>query len=52
MISSKPSEGIFSEKLRLSSKVKIKKNAFNKKRWAYWVYIRQKKIGVAVIIYY
>ena len=40
----------------LRAKVKIffksEKNAFNKKWWAYRVYIRQKKVGVAVIIYY
>ena len=35
----------FSEqKLRFFSKMKILKNAFNKKWWAYRVYIRQKKI--------
>ena len=41
----------------LRAKVKIffkseKKNAFDKKLWGYTVYIRQKKNGVAVIIYY
>ena len=42
----------FSEqKLRFFSKVKILKNAFNKKWCAYRVYIR-KKNGVALIIYY
>ena len=30
----------------------LKKNAFNKTWWAYRVYISQKKVGLAVIIYY
>ena len=41
----KPSEGQFSEKWGIFSKVKISKNGFNKKWWAYRVYIRQKKLG-------
>ena len=45
MSSSRPSVGIFSEKLRFFSKVKIFKNNFNKKWWAYRVYISQKKLG-------
>ena len=40
------------QNLRFFSKVKILKNAFNKKCWAYRVYISQKKVGVAVIIYF
>jgi len=32
-------------KVKIFSKVKIKKNAFSKKWWAYRVYIRQKKLG-------
>ena len=40
------------QKLNLFSKVKIWKNAFNKKWWAYMVYISQNKVGVAVIIHY
>ena len=39
------------QKLRFFSKVKILKNAFNKKRWAYRVYIRQKKVGVAFMMH-
>ena len=40
------------QKLRLFSKVKLKKNEIDKKWWAYWVYIRQNKVRLAVIIYY
>ena len=50
--SSRPSEGNFPEKSRFFSEVKILKNGFNKKWWAYRVYIRQKKVEVAVIIYF
>ena len=44
----------FSEqKLRFFSKVKIKKNAFNKKDYGHIGFIEdKKKFGVAVIIYY
>ena len=42
-----PSEGQFSEKSGIFSKVKILKNA----SWAYGVYIRQKKVGVAFIMH-
>ena len=41
-----PSEGQFSEKSG------ILKNGFNKKWWAYRVYMSQRKFGMAVIIYY
>ena len=40
------------QNLRFLSKVKILKNGFNEKWWAYRVYISQKKVEVAVIIYY
>ena len=39
-------------KVKNLSKVEIQKNAFNEKWWAYRIYIRQKKCGVAVNIYY
>ena len=40
-----PSEGNFPEKSRFFSEVKISKNGFNKKWWAYRVYRRQKKLS-------
>ena len=47
-----PSEGQFSEKSGFFSEVKVLKNGFNKKWWAYRVYIRQKKVEVGLIMYF
>ena len=38
-------EPILRAKVKIFSKVKIKKNAFDKRWWAYKVYIRQKNLG-------
>ena len=42
-------EPILRAKVKIFSKVNIKKNAFNKKWWAYRVYIRPKKNWVGCL---
>ena len=50
--STKQMEQTLRAKVKIFFKSENLKNAFNKKWWAYRVYISQKKVGVAVIIYF
>ena len=50
--STKQMEQTLRAKFKIFFKSENLKKGFNEKWWAYRVYIRQKKVGVAVIIYF